>query len=84
VEKIFNIFKKKKQPAHYDVKTAPLTEDQLRAVSTGSGAPVTPQLLVGIAQSVGMQRDHNEDTVFIHSSVLGLSLIHISEPTRPY
>jgi len=70
VEKILNIFKKKKQPSHYDVKTAPLTEDQLRTVSSGSGAPVTTQLLVGIGQSVGMQRDHNEDTVFVHSSVL--------------
>ncbi len=43
----------------------------LRAVSSGSGAPVTSQLLVAIGQSIGMQRDHNEDTVFVHSSVLG-------------
>jgi serine/threonine protein phosphatase PrpC len=29
-----------------------------------------PQLLVGSAQSVGMQRDHNEDTLFTMSSVI--------------
>jgi PPM family protein phosphatase len=70
VDKILNIFKKKKQPGIYDVKTAPLTDDQLRAVSAGAGVPTTSQLIVGVGQSVGLQRDHNEDSIFVLSSQL--------------
>ena len=71
MEKFINIFKKKKPGKPYDVKTAPLTDEQLKSVSSGLGLAVTPQLLVGIGQSVGMQRDHNEDTIFTLTSVLG-------------
>lgn len=71
MDKILNIFKKKKLPRPYDVKTAPLSDDQLRAVSAGLSLTSTPQLIVGIGQSVGLQRDHNEDTIFSMSSVLG-------------
>jgi serine/threonine protein phosphatase PrpC len=71
VDKILNIFKRKKPAPPYDVKTAPLTDDQLRAVTSVAGLPMTPQLMVGMAQSVGLQRDHNEDTVFAFSSNLG-------------
>ncbi len=71
MDKILNLFKKKKQPAVYDVKTAPLTEEQLRAVSAGATIPTTPQLIIGVGQSIGMQRDHNEDSIFVQSSILG-------------
>jgi len=71
VDKFIDFFKKKRTKSTYDVKTAPLTDDQLKSVSTGLGLAVTPQLLVGIGQSIGMQRDHNEDTVFCLTSVLG-------------
>jgi len=52
------------------VETAPLSEDQLRSVSQVPIKIHPPQLEVGIAQSVGMQRDHNEDTIFAMSSIL--------------
>ena len=32
--------------------------------------PISPQIAVGWGQSVGQQRDHNEDAIFIHSSML--------------
>lgn len=65
-----SIFKKKLQAA-IDVKTAPLKEEQLRSVNTPAVMRLTPpQCLVGSAQSVGKQRDHNEDALFSFSSVL--------------
>lgn len=73
MDNFLNLFKKKKkqQQTVYDVKTAPLTEEQLRAVSAGAGIPTTPQLIVGVGQSIGMQRDHNEDTIYVQASQLG-------------
>lgn len=47
-----------------DVQTAPLSEDQLEVTSIPTINWTPPQLLVGCAQSVGMQRDHNEDSMF--------------------
>jgi protein phosphatase len=65
-----SIFKKKPQAA-VDVKTAPLKEEQLKTVNPPADIRMTPpQSLVGSAQSVGKQRDHNEDTLFFFSSVL--------------
>ncbi len=64
-------FRKKpaSRPAVVDVKTAPLSEEQLAAVTQpGTVRPV--QLLAGSAQSVGMQREHNEDTLFAMTSLL--------------
>ncbi|HEY9089945.1 MAG TPA: protein phosphatase 2C domain-containing protein [Anaerolineaceae bacterium] len=53
-----------------DIRTAPLSEEQLKAV-TRLDAPIQPaQYIVGCAQSVGMQRDHNEDTIFVLNSLL--------------
>lgn len=52
-----------------DVKTAPLTEEQLRNVTNQNAIHLdTPQLLIGCGHSVGMQRDHNEDSIYIFSS----------------
>ena len=38
-------------------------------------------LNVGVATDVGRVREHNEDSAFAQAG--GLSLIHISQPTRP-
>jgi len=52
------------------VKTAPLSEEQLEAVSLPMVKMTPPQILVGTAQSPGLQRDHNEDTLFSMTSIL--------------
>jgi protein phosphatase len=53
------------------IHTTPLSEDQLEGVSKASVQIRPPQFIIGTGQSVGMQRDHNEDTLFTFSSVLG-------------
>jgi protein phosphatase len=76
-----NIFKKlfgkkettaevKKTPSVPLVQTTPLTDDQLKAVSDEVIQLNPPQFLVGCGQSAGLQRDHNEDTIFYLSSIL--------------
>ncbi len=52
------------------VKTAPLSEEQLEAVSRPVVKMNPPQILVGTAQSPGLQRDHNEDTLFAMQAIL--------------
>jgi len=53
------------------VETAPLTEEQLQSVSQPSLVKINPpQLLAGSGQSVGMQRDHNEDTIYSMQAIL--------------
>jgi len=66
------IFAKKKVSVPIDqvIHTTPLSEDQLVGVSKESLMLKPPQFLVGTGQSVGMQRDHNEDTLFTFTSVL--------------
>ena len=51
-------------------QTAPLSDDQLEAVTEPHVECYPPQLLVGTAQSVGRQRDHNEDTLLVFQSIL--------------
>jgi serine/threonine protein phosphatase PrpC len=69
VDKFFSLFKpKKKLP--YDVKTAPLTEDQLKTVSMTANLPMSPQLIIGCGQSVGLQRDKNEDSLYTMSAIM--------------
>ncbi len=52
------------------VKTAPLDAAELEAVSAPA-APMKPlQLVVGTGQSIGLQRDHNEDTLYAVSAIL--------------
>ena len=43
---------------------AGLTEIQLATISHAQPHLDTPQLVVGIGQSAGIQRDHNEDSIF--------------------
>ena len=64
-----NLFGKKPKMV-VDIKTAPLTDEQLRSVTRQPVVCRPPQLIIGSAQSNGMQRDHNEDTLFTLSSVI--------------
>lgn len=57
-------------PASSAVETAPLSEEQLEAVSKPQVKMNPPQVAVGTAQSVGMQRDHNEDTLYAMQAIL--------------
>lgn len=66
---IQKLFGKKKAPLE-DVKTAPLSEEQLQTVSAEAINIQPAQLISGSGQSVGLQRDHNEDSLFVVSSVL--------------
>ena len=71
---LFNkIFEKKVQKKEVEtpIHTTPLSEDQLDVVTKASVQLKPPQFIIGTGQSVGMQRDHNEDTLFTFSSVLG-------------
>jgi len=66
VKKIFH----GKKTTFSDVQTAPLSEEQLKAVSIAPVALRPLQLLVGSAQSIGKQRDHNEDSLFTLNAIL--------------
>lgn len=66
------LFKKDVQKrTHVDmVHTTPLTEEQLHPTSGVQVAIRPAQFIVSCGQSVGLQRDHNEDTLFTMTSVL--------------
>lgn len=53
-----------------DVPTAPLSDEQLKTVSKNKPRYFPPQFSVGCAQSIGKQRDHNEDTLYSFNAVL--------------
>jgi serine/threonine protein phosphatase PrpC len=64
-QKIFGkVSPTKNEPERANVTTAPLTELELKAIQPKSVAFEPPQLIVGCGQSVGKQRDHNEDSIF--------------------
>ena len=63
--------KKPKKVFETPIHTTPLSEDQLEGVSKTSIQIKPPQFIIGTGQSVGVQRDHNEDTLFTFTSVLG-------------
>lgn len=56
-------------PASTAVETAPLSAEQLVSVSQVPIKINPPQLVVSTAQSVGLQRDHNEDTLFAMQAI---------------
>lgn len=68
-ERIFNR-KNTQKKAALDVRTTPLSEEQLKAVTREEVSVRPIQYQVGSAQSVGLQRDHNEDTIFALSSII--------------
>jgi PPM family protein phosphatase len=61
---IFNKLFKKKSSFPLNIRTAPLSDEQIKAVSKMDIALEPPQLIVGFGESVGKQRAHNEDTSF--------------------
>jgi len=66
---IQRIFKKTRQlPA--DGKTAPLPEEQLASVAQLSHTLEPNQLIIGVGQSSGRHRNHNEDTLFMLNAIL--------------
>jgi len=70
-EFLSRVFKKRQpeQPA-LAVKTAPLNAEEIQSVTASVVSLNPPQFLVGTGQSVGLQRDHNEDTLFALNSTL--------------
>lgn len=70
MNRFFRRLFKKQERASIDVETAPLSAEQLRSVIQPPTVYTPPQLLVGCAQSVGLQRDHNEDAIFVLYSVI--------------
>ena len=62
--------KKPTKPVFQDVQTAPLDENQLSAVSLNLVVHAPPQIVVGSAQSNGMQRDQNEDSIYFFNSLI--------------
>lgn len=52
------------------VQTSPLSEEQISSVTPNIPTFQPPQFLIASGQSTGMQRDHNEDTLFTLSSVV--------------
>lgn len=69
---LFRKDKPERIPSSTAIETAPLSEDQLESVSLSQSSVKVnpPQFAVGIAQSVGMQRDHNEDTLYTMQAIL--------------
>jgi PPM family protein phosphatase len=62
------LFRKKDETG--EMKTTPVTEELPKASVKTHERQMVGQYLFGTAQSVGRQRDHNEDTLFAFSSVL--------------
>ena len=52
------------------VDTAPLTDEQLQSITLANERLEPAQFMVGSGRSVGRQRDHNEDALFVFSSTL--------------
>jgi len=69
-----NLFRREQSepiPASTVVETAPLIDEKLQPVSQSPAVIFRPpQLIVGSGQSVGMQRDHNEDTLYSLQAIL--------------
>lgn len=60
--------RKKNNFSNINVETAPLSEEQLKFVTREDPIVTPSQILVGVGQSVGRQRDHNEDALFYFNS----------------
>ncbi|MRS05704.1 serine/threonine-protein phosphatase, partial [bacterium] len=52
------------------IQTSPLDEEKLPQIQGDTALTQPSQLLIGCGQSTGMQRDHNEDTLFTLSTVV--------------
>jgi PPM family protein phosphatase len=69
IRDLFRRNKAESQPSAVDVETAPLSAEQLSSVTNFITKIIPPQLIVGTAQSVGMQRDHNEDALYAMQAI---------------
>jgi PPM family protein phosphatase len=67
-EKLFG--KKKKPSVSENIVTAPLSDAQLQAIKVASSKAEPPQLMVGCGQSVGKQRELNEDSLLTFTSTI--------------
>lgn len=69
---LFHIKKTEQVPASTAVETEPITEEKVVVAVDKPGAMMSnpPQIIAGMAQSVGIQRDHNEDTLFSMQAIL--------------
>jgi PPM family protein phosphatase len=73
-KKIFNLFGlKKTQPLtpHANPTTVPLSDSQISDTLVAVRHIEPQQIMYGCGQSVGKQRDHNEDCVFAYSLAIG-------------
>jgi PPM family protein phosphatase len=65
---------KKAQPvptAHADINTVPLSDRQIQDAVVQTPRMEPSQLIAGCSQSIGKQRDHNEDCLFTFSITIG-------------
>lgn len=72
-ERLFNRNRRKPETSEPEggfVQTAPLTDEQLQPVTVAPLVIEPAHLLVGVGQSVGKQRERNEDALFSLSSIL--------------
>lgn len=65
-----NIFKKVKKGSSTEVKTTPLSEDELREAVKAERPSDRNQVIMSYGRSVGKQRDHNEDALFTFSGTI--------------
>lgn len=76
MKSIFKKFGRKQKPengisASQNIITAPLSASQILPDNSAIKNFSPPQLIVGSGQSVGKQRDHNEDSLFTLSLTIG-------------
>lgn len=77
VEFFKNLFGPKKkvvepltQPIKRGIETAPLSAEQIQAVSKTQVILHPAQFMVGVGTTIGKQRDHNEDAMVVNSGFL--------------
>ena len=66
-----HIKKTKPASAESDINTVPLPESQIEGLLANVQKLEPQQLIYGCGQSIGKQRDHNEDSVFALSIAIG-------------
>lgn len=65
-----NLFKKAKKGSLKEVKTTPLSEEELREVVKAEKPSSRNQAVVSYGRSPGKQRDHDEDALFTFSGTI--------------
>jgi serine/threonine protein phosphatase PrpC len=76
--KLLDLFRRKPKitqtaplPHNPNANTAPLSDQQMQTVIARGSRVLPQQLIAGCGQSVGKQRDHNEDSLFSFSINVG-------------